>query len=311
VVRPELKVVLEEQNMRVANNPGARLGEQMDAALYLNHPYGRPIIGWRHEIEKLDREDALAFYRRFYTPNNAVLVIAGDVTADEVRRLAEETYGKVPRVAEIQPRVRPQEPVQDAPRTVTLADPRVAQPSVSRYYLAPSATSARPGESEALDVLAHILGRGSNSRLYQSLVAGKGIAVGAGASYDGSALDTTRLSLYGIPKPGTSLLQIEEAIDAVLAEVIDKGVTAEELERSKNRMVADAIYAQDNHRTLAQWYGAALMTGSTVEKVRGWTDRIRAVSGDAVRDAARRWLDKRRSVTGYLVKDTRPEEKRS
>jgi zinc protease len=119
------------------------------------------------------------------------------------------------------------------------------------------------------------------------------------------------LSLYGIPKPGTSLLQIEEAIDAVLAEVIDKGVTAEELERSKNRMVADAIYAQDNHRTLAQWYGAALMTGSTVEKVRGWTDRIRAVSGDAVRDAARRWLDKRRSVTGYLVKDSRPEEKRS
>ena len=134
VVQPELKVVLEEQNMRVANNPGARLGEQMDAALYLNHPYGRPIIGWRHEIEKLDREDALAFYRRFYTPNNAVLVIAGDVTADEVRRLAEETYGKVPRVAEIKPRVRPQEPVQEAPRTVTLADPRVAQPSVSRYY---------------------------------------------------------------------------------------------------------------------------------------------------------------------------------
>ena len=164
VVRPELKVVLEEQNMRVANNPGARLGAQMDAALYLNHPYGRPIIGWRHEIEKLDREDALAFYRRFYTPNNAVLVIAGDVTADEVRQLAEETYGKVARVAEVKPRLRPQEPVQEAPRTVTLADPRVAQPSVSRYYLAPSATSGRPGESEALDVLVHILGRGSSSR---------------------------------------------------------------------------------------------------------------------------------------------------
>jgi zinc protease len=311
VVRPELKVVLEEQNMRVANNPGARLGAQMDAALYLNHPYGRPIIGWRHEIEKLDREDALAFYRRFYTPNNAVLVIAGDVTADEVRQLAEETYGKVARVAEVKPRLRPQEPVQEAPRTVTLADPRVAQPSVSRYYLAPSATSGRPGESEALDVLVHILGRGSSSRLYQALVANNGIAVGAGASYDGTALDTTRLSVYGIPKPETSLPQIEAAIDAVLAEVLDKGVTPEELERSKNRMVADAIYAQDNHRTLAQWYGAALMTGSTVEQVRGWTDRIRAVSGDAVQEAARRWLDKRRSVTGYLIKDTRPEEKRS
>jgi zinc protease len=311
VVRPELKVVLEEQNTRVANNPAARLGQQMDAALYLNHPYGRPIIGWRHEIEKLDREDALAFYRRFYTPNNAVLVIAGDVTADEVRRLADETYGKVARVAEVKPRVRPQEPPQEAPRAVTLADPRVTQPSVSRYYLAPSAATAQPGESEALEVLAHILGRGSNSRLYQTLVVGKGIAVSAGASYDGGALDTTRLSVYGTPKPGTSLSQVEEAIDAALAELIDNGVTADELERSKGRMIADAVYAQDNHRTLAQWYGAALMAGWTVDKVRTWPDRIGAVTAEAVRDAARRWLDKRRSVTGYLIKHTAPEEKRS
>src|SRR6185436_11216553 len=173
------------QNMRVANNPAARLGEQMDAALYLNHPYGRPVIGWRHEIEQLNREGALEFYRRFYAPNNAILVVAGDVTADEVRTMAEETYGKVPSFAEIKPRLRPQEPAQQAARTVTLADPRVTQPSVSRYYLAPSSLKARPGESEAMDVLAHILGRGSNSRLYQKLVVDKNIAVNAGASYDG------------------------------------------------------------------------------------------------------------------------------
>ena len=135
VVKPELQVVLEEQNMRVANNPGARLSEQMEAALYLNHPYGRPVIGWRHEIEKLDREGALAFYRRFYTPNNAVLVVAGDVTPDEVKVLAEETYGKVERVIEVGPRDRPKEPVQEAARTVTLADSRVTQPSLRRIYL--------------------------------------------------------------------------------------------------------------------------------------------------------------------------------
>ena len=310
-VRPELKVVLEEQNMRVANNPAARLGEQMEAALYLNHSYGRPVIGWRHEIEQLDREGALEFYRRFYTPNNAILVVAGDVTADQIRTLAEETYGKVPRVAEIKPRIRPQEPVQEAARTVTLADPRVTQPSVSRYYLVPSSTTARPGESEALDTLAHILGRGSNSRLYQTLVINKGIAVNAGASYDGTAVDTTRMSVYGTPKPGTSLPQLEEAIDAVLADVIENGVTVQELERSKSRMIADAIYANDNQRTMAQWYGASLATGATVEQVRTWPDRIRLVTADAVRDAAKRWLDKRRSVTGYLIKDNRPEEKRS
>ena len=309
VVKPELNVVLEEHNMRVANNPAARLGEQMEAALYLNHPYGRPVIGWRQEIEQLNRKDALDFYRRFYTPNNAVLVVAGDVTPEEVKKLAEETYGKVPRVAEVAPRVRPQEPVQSAPRTVTLADPRVTQPSMQRYYLVPNA--AKPEESATLEVLAHILGRGANSRLYKSLVVDKGLAVSAGASYDGTAVDPTRFAIYGSPTPGTTLPQLETAIDGVLAEVIAKGVTPDELERAKNRMIADAIYANDSQRTLAQWYGGALTTGSTVDQVRDWPDRVRAVTAKEVQDAARQWLDKRRSVTGYLVKETQGEEKRS
>jgi zinc protease len=311
VVKPERDVVLEEFNMRVANNPGARLQEQMEAALYLNHPYGRPVIGWKQEIEKLNREDALAFYRRFYTPNNAILVLAGDVTADEVKTLANETYAKVPRIAEIAPRVRPQEPVQEAARTVTLADPRVNQPSLQRAYLAPSYTTAKPNEAEALDVLAHILGRGSSSRLYQSLVLDKDIAVNAGAGYHGTGLDYARLNVFGSPKPGTSLQQIEEAIDAVIAEIADKGVTGGEMERSKNRLIAESVYAQDSQSQLARWYGAALTTGGTVEQVQSWPDRIRAVTPEAVQAAARQWLDKRRSVTGYLIKDTRSREKRS
>jgi zinc protease len=310
VVKPELQVVLEEQNMRVANNPGARLGEAMEAALYLNHPYGRPVIGWRHEIEKLNRDAAMAFYRRFYTPNNAVLVVAGDVTPDEVKTLAEATYGKVERVVEVPPRDRPKEPVQEAPRTVTLADPRVAQPSLRRIYLAPSASTAAPGESEALDVLSSILGSGSNSRLYQTLVIDKDIALNVGAAYDGIALDYSPFQVGVTPKPGTSLPQIEAAMDAVLAEVIDKGVTEEELDRVKNSLIADAAYAQDNQATLARWYGAALMTGLTVEQVQAWPDRVREVTADAVRAVARRYLDKHRSVTGYLIKDTtRPEGK--
>src|SRR6266581_7717293 len=187
VVKPELQVVLEEQNMRVANNPGARLSEQMEAALYLNHPYQRPIIGWRQEIEKLTRDDALAFYKRFYTPNNAILIVAGDVTAEEVKILAEDTYGKVARVTEVAPRQRPQEPAQVASRTVTLADARVTQPSVQRYYLVPSYTTAKSGESEALEVLSHILGHGASSRLYDLLVVEKSIAVNAAAGYSGSA----------------------------------------------------------------------------------------------------------------------------
>ena len=302
-VLPERDVVLEEYNMRVANSPEARLGEQVAAALYLNHPYGRPVIGWKHEIEKLSREDALAFYKRFYTPNNAILVVAGDVTADEVKKMAEATYGKVQRTTEIGPRHRPQEPEPTAIRHVMLADARVAQPSLQRSYLVPSDVTAKPGEAEAIDLLAHALGGGQNSRLYRQLVEDRKLAINAGASYSSTALDATRFGIYATPQPGTSLESLEAAIDSVVAEVAENGITDVELERAKTRMIADAVYAQDNQATMARWYGAALASGSTVEAVKSWPERIRAVKVDAVRDAARTWLRARRSVTGYLVKE--------
>jgi zinc protease len=311
VVRPELNVVLEEQNMRVANNPNSRLAEQMDAALYLNHPYGRPTIGWRPEIESLDRNDALAFYRRFYTPNNAVVVIAGDVTSEEVKADAEETYGKIARRADIAPRQRPKEPPQEAPRTVTLADARVEQPSVNRYYLAPARTTAKPGESEALEVLAHVLGSGSNSRLYRALVVEQGVALNAGAYYSGAALDYGKFGVFGSPQQGKTLHDVEAAIDAVLSDVSEHGVTADELDLAKNRLIADAVYAQDNQATLARWYGAALATGETVDMVRDWPEAIRAVTADAVREAARTWLNRKASVTGYLVNSFHSMENRT
>ena len=302
-VLPERDVVLEEYNMRVANSPEARLGEQVAAALYLNHPYGRPVIGWKHEIEKLSREDALAFYKRFYTPNNAILVVAGDVTADEVKKMAEATYGKVQRTTEIGPRHRPQEPEPTAIRHVMLADARVAQPSLQRSYLVPSDVTAKPGEAEAIDLLAHALGGGQNSRLYRQLVEDRKLAINAGASYSSTALDATRFGIYATPQPGTSLESLEAAIDSVVANVAENGITDVELERAKTRMIADAVYAQDNQATMARWYGAALASGSTVEAVKSWPERIRAVKVDAVRDAARAWLRAQRSVTGYLVKE--------
>jgi zinc protease len=311
VVRPELNVVLEEQNMRVANNPAARLGEQMDAALYLNHPYGRPVIGWRPEIEQLNREDALAFYRRFYSPNNAVVVVAGDVTAEEVKADAEATYGKIADRAEANPRHRPMEPQQEAPRTVTLSDLRVEQPSMSRDYLVPSENSAKPGESEALEVLANVLGSGENCRLYRGLVVEQGLALNAGANYSGTAVDYAKFAVFGAPRPGVSLPQLEAAIDGILAEVIAHGVSTDELDRAKTRLIAEAVYAEDNQATLARWYGSALAIGQTVEDVRAWPDRIRAVTAEAVQNAARTWLDRRRSVTGYLVKTVQSAEKRS
>lgn len=312
VVLPERNVILEEQNQRVGNNPRARLTEQIDAALYLNHPYGKPVIGWRHEMEQLSRDDAIGFYRRFYAPNNAVVVVAGDVEPAEAHKIAEETYGSVPRNPNIAPRQRPNEPPPVAVRSLTLADARVEIPSMQREYLVPSFASAKRGESEALEVLAHILGSGSNSRLYRGLVVDKQVAVMADAWYDASELDMTKFGIHNSPRPGITLPQLELETDAVIAQVIDKGVTDQELERTKTRLIADAVYAQDNQASMARWYGAALTTGGSVNDVRHWPDRIRAVTADQVRDAARQWLDKRRSVTGYLIKDVSPQvEKKS
>jgi zinc protease len=194
---------------------------------------------------------------------------------------------------------------------VTLADARVEQPNVSRNYLVPSDTTAKPGESEALDVLAHVLGTGADSRLYRTLVVDKGLALTAGAYYSGTALDYAKFGIYGTPKPGVTLRGLEDGIDAVLADVIDHGVTADELDSAKNRLIADAVYAQDNQATLARWYGAAIACGETVDMVKAWPERIRAVTADAVQQAARQWLDRRRSVTGYLVQSLKSEEKHS
>jgi zinc protease len=313
-VLPERDVVLEEYNMRIANNPDARLAEQIMAELYLNHPYHHPVIGWHQEIEKLNREDALAFYKRFYAPNNATLVVAGDVEAKDVRAMAERTFGAVaPQPAIPAKRLRPQEPPPVGPRTVTLADPRVEQPGLRRYYLVPSATTAAAGESPALDVLAQLMGGGSNSYLYRALVVDKPIAFNADAGYQGTSLDDTQFVISASPKPGVEFPEVEKAIDSVIAEVEQNPVPAEDLERVKTQLIAEAVYAQDSQATLARWYGAAITVGLSVDDIRSWPDRIRAVTAEQVRDAAQKWLDKKRSVTGYLIKDTTPkrEEKRS
>jgi zinc protease len=301
IVGPERDVVLEERRMHCDADPGAQLNEAVQAALFTHHPYGAPIIGWSHEIEGLERADALAYYQRFYTPENAILIVAGDVEAGEVRRLAELNYGKIkPRGAPPQ-RKRPQEPAPVARRLVTLSDEKVEQPSWQRCYLAPSFRTAEPGEAEALEVLAHLLGGGQTSLLYRSLVLDEPIAVVAGAHYMGTALDETRFFLYAMPTPGVTMETLDDAIDAILARFIADGVDAGALERAKTRLVADAIYAQDSQAMLARWYGSSLATGLTMDDIRQWPSRIEAVEPAAILAAARKHLDRRKAVTGHLL----------
>ena len=191
-VATERQVILEERRSRIDNNPTALLDEQMDATLYLSHPYRVPVIGWEHEMAKLSREDALRFYKHYYAPNNAILVVAGDVTPEEVKRLAEETYGKVPANPEVGVRKRPEEPPHIASRRLELKDPRAGNASFHRYYVAPSYSTAKPGEAEALDLLMKILADGSTSRLYRKLVVEDKIAATTGGDYSGWGLDGGR-----------------------------------------------------------------------------------------------------------------------
>jgi zinc protease len=303
LVLPEREVILEEQNQRVGNNPRARLTEQIEAALFLNHPYGKPVIGWRQEMEHLSREDAIAFYKRFYGPNNAIVVIAGDIDSPQALAFAKDTYGKVAQRADIPPRIRPQEPPPVAVRSLTMADPRVEMPVLQRDYLVPSFQTAKAGESEALEVLAHILGSGNNSRMYQTLVVQQKIAVAAGAWYESGAVDQAKFGVYASPGEGITLPQLERAVDRVIASVANDGISDSELTRTKTRLIADAVYAHDSQQSMARWYGEALATGSSVADVESWPDRMRKVTAEQVREAAREWLAKQRSVTGYLVKD--------
>jgi zinc protease len=302
VVAPERDVVLEERRMRVDSDPAAQLSETLGATLYLHHPYGTPIIGWKSEIEKLNREDALAFYRRFYTPQNAILVVAGDIDPDEVKRLAEETYGKVAPNGEAVtgPRERVREPEPLAARRVTLADEKVRQPTLQRSYLAPSYRMAAPGEAEALDVLAQVIGSPTTGVLHRKLVLDRKLAVSVGAWYGGTAWDQTRFGIYAVPREGTSLDQLDRAIDEVIAEVVTSGVPERDVERAKSRLIAEAIYDRDSQSTLARVFGVALTTGLSIDDVTQWPSRIEKVTADDVRQAAARWLEKRRSATGFL-----------
>lgn len=300
-VATERDVIMEERRARVDNSPDALLEEEVNATLWQNQPYRIPIIGWMQEIEKLNRADAREFYDRYYAPNNAVLVVSGDVTAETVKALAERTFGKVARGPELPARLRPVEPEQNTSRTVTLTDARVGVPSFSMEWVVPSYRTAAPGEAEALDLLAEILGGGVHSRLYQELVVKKGIAASAGASFQGRMLDDTSFVVYGAPRGEARLADVEAGVMGQVRRIVRDGVTEAELEAAKDRFVRAMIFARDRPDSMAEVYGSTLATGGTVRDVEEWPDLIRKVTADEVKAAAARYLVMSRSVTGYLL----------
>ncbi|MEL6800445.1 MAG: pitrilysin family protein [Pseudomonadota bacterium] len=298
----EREVILEERNQRTENEPGSLFSEQRQAAQYLNHPYGLPIVGWRHEIEAITPEDLRAFYEAHYAPNNAILIVAGDVGPDEVRELAEQYYGVIPANPAITPRDRVDEPPQLAERRLRFEDARVSQPYVVRTYLAPERDPGDQEAAAALTLLAEVLGGDSaTSVLGQTLQFEEGSAIYTSAFYSGMSLDDTTFGLVAVPAPGVSLQEVEDAMDARLASFVEDGVDAEQLERIKTQLRASLIYGEDDLGSLARRYGTALTSGLTVEDVQAWPDLLAAVTEEDILDAAQLLFQRNRAVTGWMM----------
>jgi zinc protease len=301
-VSTERQVILEERNQRIENDPGALFAEQRRAAQFLNHPYGIPIIGWRHEMEGLGHDDALDFYRRYYAPNNAILVVAGDVEPEAVRALAEAHYGPLAPSPGLAERLRPAEPPQIAERRIVLADPRVAQPYVSRTYLAPERDPGAQQPAAALTYLAEILGgSGATSVLGRKLQFETQAAIYTDAFYDGNSLDDGTFGLAIVPAEGMSLAEAEAALDRAVAEFLAEGIDDAQFERIRFQIRAAQIYAEDDIQGLAQRYGEGLTSGRTVADIEAWPAVLDAVTKDEVMAAAAEVLDRRRAVTGWLM----------
>ena len=304
----EREVVIEERNQRTDSDPGAIFAEQRRAAQYLNHPYGTPIIGWRHEMEQLTRQDALDWYQTYYAPNNAVLVVAGDVEPDEVRTLAETYYGPLAPSADIKTRERPQEPPQLSERRMSFSDPRVSQPYVTRGYLAPERDPGAQEKAAALTILADLLGGdGQTAFLARKLQFDQKVAIYTSANYDGTSLDDTTFNLAVVPAEGVSLAEAEAALDAALAEFLETGIDPAAFARVKTRIHASMIYAEDNVNGLARRYGEALTTGLTIADVQAWPDILDAVTEEDVITAAREVFHRQRAVTGWMMRDGQEE----
>jgi zinc protease len=302
-IEPERNVVLEERGSRVENSPNGKLRELIGTTLFMNHPYRIPIIGWEHEIRALTRADMMAFYRTWYAPNNAVLVLSGDVTAAEVRPMVEKYYGKIPARA-LPARLDWKEPPQTADRRIVLKHKQVQQPTWSRRMIAPSYKTGPEADTYALQVLAEILGGGPTSRLYRSLAVEQRTAASVGAWYDPDARGPGTFGLYGSPRDGHDVGDIEKLIEAELAKLLKEGVTGAEVTQAIQRLKDAAVFARDSIDAPSRIVGSALAVGRTIADVESWPDRIGEVTVDSVNKATKALLVNKGTVTAILL----PEE---
>jgi zinc protease len=265
----------------------------------MTHPYARPVIGWEAEISTMNRAQAMDFYQHHYAPNNAMLMVVGDVNPEDVRKVAEEKFGSIAPHTLV-PRIDDPAPPRLAESRMNFAIPGTQLPQLMRMYRVPGYVKSPKGTAESLEVLNAILGGGATSRLYRTLVLEKKLAIEAGAFYDGKTRGPAELTVFAVPRDGVSFDALEAGMDQVIAGLAANPPDQAEFTRVKTKLLADHIYQQDNQFVLANEYGTALSIGLTIADVEDWPNRIKAVQPADVKKAASSYLLKEQSVTGRL-----------
>lgn len=296
---PEKKVIVEERQTRVDNEPGGLLYEQMLAGLYMHHPYRIPVIGWMQEIKDLSRDDLMAFYKQYYQPNNTILIVAGDVTMDEVKKLAEKHYGPL-KSSDVKRIKRLQEPPAWSEKKISLEHSQVRQPQMMRIYRAPTYKENRGVKVASCEVLAEILGGGQSSILYDHLVVKNKQALGVECSYHNQYKDEANFILSAIPTPSIDPILLEASVDQILKNLLAKGINDEELTRVKKKLDAESVYARDSLNKGAMAIGYTLSVGGTIDDVENWNKHLDAVTKESVLEAAKDVFNPAKSITGYL-----------
>ena len=292
---PEKKVIQEERRLRTDDNPGSALYELAASVAYTLHPYRRPVVGWMEDIQALSRQDLVDFYKLFYAPNNAVIVMVGDFNSAEMLGKIKTAFGKIPRGAE-PPKLTVAEPPQRGEKRVRLKK-EAELPILLLFHHAPN---LQHGDSFALDLLSMVLAGGKSSRLHQELVYRKQLVRGIDADYSAVSMDATGFTLSAQLLPGVELALVEREIERQLDRVKTELVSERELQKAKNQIEAAFIFAQDSI------FGQAMKIGY-YEMVGGWRlvdsylDNLRKVSREDLHRVAQKYLQTDNRTVGTLI----------
>ena len=285
----EIKVVMEERRLRTDDQPRSLLHETLMAAAFKAHPYRTPVVGWMRDLETMKGADARAWYRAWYAPNNAVLIVTGDVRPEEVVRLAKKYYGP------LKPRLLPERKAQDEPeqagvRRVNLKAPAELPYLVMAWRVPRMVDVEKDDDAHALEVLAGVLDGHEGARISRRLVRETRIASEAGAGYDNTARGPVLFTLEGVPAAGNSLAQLEDALRGEVQRIAAEGVTPEELARVKAQVVAAQVYKRDSIFGQAMEIAQFEMSGLSHKQIDRALEKIRAVSAEQVKAVAARYF---------------------